>query len=97
MDTGQRQAGASRLPSFKRATAPLAFLLDRNPANFTHDRHYETNGWFFVENSLVNLMKNRYVITMPYLGIPVRDGWRAGGHTAGGCTVWGAGGAAGAE
>jgi hypothetical protein len=48
---------------------PLLFF--RNPANFTHDRHYETNGWFYVDNAVANLLKNRYVITMPYMGIPV--------------------------
>jgi len=44
----------------------------RNPPNFPYDRHYETNGWFYVEDSVKNLMKNRYVITMPYMGMPVR-------------------------
>lgn len=46
----------------------------RNPANFTYDRHYETNGWFWVEDSVKNLAKNRYVITMPYMGLPVSFG-----------------------
>ena len=47
--------------------------LCRNPPNFPYDRHYETNGWFWVEDSVKNLMKNRYVITMPYMGIPVSN------------------------
>lgn len=43
----------------------------RNPAGYTGNRHYETNGWFFVADSIMNLAKNRYVITMPLMGLPV--------------------------
>jgi hypothetical protein len=33
--------------------------------------NYETNGWFFSDDSIANAMKNRVVITMPLLGMPV--------------------------
>ncbi|KAF8065440.1 F-box protein [Scenedesmus sp. PABB004] len=42
----------------------------RNPEGSTMTRHYETNGWFYVHDSITNLMKNRYVITMPLMGLP---------------------------
>jgi hypothetical protein len=45
----------------------------RNPNGFPYDRHYETNGWFYVEDAVTNLMKNRYVITMPLMGMPVSN------------------------
>jgi hypothetical protein len=47
-------------------------LLRRNPASFKGSRHYETNGWFYVADSIMNLARNRYVITMPLMGLPVR-------------------------
>lgn len=54
---------------------PLLLLLCvnvcRNPASFSYNRHYETNGWFYVEDVMVNLAKNRFVITMPFFGMPV--------------------------
>ena len=43
----------------------------RNPADWKYDRHYETNGWFFVQDPVGNLLKNRFYITMPLLGLPV--------------------------
>jgi hypothetical protein len=58
------------LYSHPTADAAVA-AVHRNPANFPYDRHYETNGWFYVDNAVVNLMKNRYVITMPLMGMPV--------------------------
>lgn len=42
----------------------------RNVPGFPYDRHYETNGWFYVDDAVTNLMKNRYVITMPLMGMP---------------------------
>jgi hypothetical protein len=50
----------------------LPLLLRRNPASSTATRHYETNGWFYVADSITNLARNRYVLTMPMLGLPVR-------------------------
>lgn len=38
--------------------------------NSKSGRNYETNGWFFADDSIMNLMKNRFVITMPLMGIP---------------------------
>jgi hypothetical protein len=52
-------------------TCPLLLCAHRNPVGFPYDRHYETNGWFYVDDALTNLMKNRYVITMPLMGMPV--------------------------
>jgi hypothetical protein len=53
-------------------SAAYSSLLRRNPASFKGSRHYETNGWFYVADSIMNLARNRYVITMPMLGLPVR-------------------------
>lgn len=52
---------------------PLYTLIHeryRNPEGFKGSRHYETNGWFYVADSIMNLARNRYVITMPLLGLP---------------------------
>jgi hypothetical protein len=43
----------------------------RNPLSFPYDRHYETNGWFFLEDPLGNAMKNRLVMNMNILGLNV--------------------------
>jgi hypothetical protein len=45
----------------------------RNPASFPYDRHYETNGCFFAQDVIANLLKGRFVIEMPLMGMPVRQ------------------------
>eukprot|EP00775_Hariotina_reticulata_P003868 gene3868-4123_t len=42
----------------------------RNPADWPYNRNYETNGWFFMEDPVQNMMLNRFHITMPILGLP---------------------------
>eukprot|EP00775_Hariotina_reticulata_P003867 gene3867-4122_t len=42
----------------------------RNPSDWKFDRSYETNGWFFVSDPVSNMLKNRFYITMPLLGLP---------------------------
>jgi hypothetical protein len=53
----------------------LLLSAHRNVPGFPYDRHYETNGWFYVDDAVTNLMKNRYVITMPLMGMPVSAGY----------------------
>jgi len=51
---------------------PLYALIHeryRNPKNFKGDRHFETNGWFFVEDAMGNLLKNRFVVDMNLMGL----------------------------
>lgn len=53
---------------------PLLSLLAfyRSPAGGNPSgKNYETNGWFFADDAIANLWKNRFVITMPLLGMPV--------------------------
>jgi hypothetical protein len=54
---------------------PLYTLIHeryRNTKSDTSGRFYETDGWFYVSDALNNLPKNRYVITMPVMGLTVR-------------------------
>jgi len=47
-------------------------MLNRAPPSGTKSgRNYETNGWFFADDAIANLWKNRFVITMPLMGMPV--------------------------
>lgn len=46
-------------------------VLCRTLASSKSGINYETNGWFFSDDSIANAMKNRVVITMPLLGLPV--------------------------